>query len=561
MASWALVPRWLADCLKSHTRCSPQRSSPWYPRRLVDVGHEPGKFRVIESAGVTSGDDYLTLSHRWGTSKNILKLHANRLKEFEDGMDISILSRTFQDAASVAHRLGVRYLWIDSLCIIQEGDDLKDWTEQAPVMKDVYMNALCNISADWAISEGDGLFFTRDLSWFAPFAVEFAGRTWGPSHLDQLASDVNDAPLNHRGWVAQERILANRCIHFCRREIFWECRERILSESHPETTASLPGNSPAHPILQLKNFHGDHDVNSGNVGGWRRQLVDTGIWGAAAHGLVAWNQAVSYYSKCELTYVSDKLVAISGIARQLRPQIGSTYLAGLWEGTLLTDLAWQRLVHVDADRALDDKAVTGTRDAAGPYHAPSFSWVSSPFRTMLARFHWRRKAVYAEVSCVQPDTDDPVVEDVFGALRSPALRLKLTGPLVQTSLKFSVPSLCKVWVHPKPRGDNVVNTTKRNILATLDFNVAPGRQPEFEDGTYYYAPLMLVEIDNDVPRLELYAIVLELVDKSRSEYRRVGLISTMNDEARKTVLANGGYSIPSLGISGKESGKHTVYVV
>lgn len=565
MTSWALVPRWLANCLRTHTRCSPQRSKPWYPRRVVDVGHEPGRFRVIESVDVTPGDEYLTLSHRWGIGKNILKLHANRLKEFERGMDLAVLSRTFQDAAVVAQRLGVRYLWIDSLCIIQEGDNLRDWTEQAPVMKDVYMNALCNISADWAVSEDDGLFFKRDLSWFEPFRVAFGGRTWGPSYLDQLASEVNDAPLNHRGWVAQERILANRCIHFCRREIFWECRERILSESFPESTASLPGNSPALSILQLKNFYGDHDVNSGGgddaARGWARQRVETEVWGGAAHGLVSWNQAVSYYSKCQLTYVSDKLVAISGIARKLRPWIGCTYLAGLWERTLLTDIAWQRRVHVDRDRERDEKAVAGTREPAGPYHAPSFSWVSSPFRTTLARFHWRRIAVYADVSCVQAETDDPVTDDVFGPLRSPALRLKLTGPLRRTRLEFAVPSLCQVHVRPLRRENDLESTAGHSSLATLDFNVAPSRQPDFEEGIFYYVPLVLVEIKDDVPQLQFYAIVLEILDQGRSEYKRIGIISTMKDEEREALLAHPEYPGPSPGPLDKESGNHTVYVV
>ena len=118
-------------------------------------------FRIIHSNKTLPDGPYLTLSHRWGTAK-FVKLEQSKLKEFEQGLKIADLPRTFRDAIVVTRRLGCKYLWIDSLCIIQ--DSPADWSHEAGLMGEVYANSLCNIAATGSITSDEGCFMERNAS-------------------------------------------------------------------------------------------------------------------------------------------------------------------------------------------------------------------------------------------------------------------------------------------------------------------------------------------------------------------------------------------------------------
>ena len=145
----------------------------------------------------------------------------------KESIDCGKLPKTFQDAVAVTRQLGIQYLWIDSLCIIQ--DDPEDWERESMLMEDVFSSAYCTISA--RATEARGLLMDRperqcvklDSGKYAPIFI--------CEHIDDFDRDVEESPLSYRGWVFQERILSRRTIYFTDRQVYWECGVCIRSEA------------------------------------------------------------------------------------------------------------------------------------------------------------------------------------------------------------------------------------------------------------------------------------------------------------------------------------------
>jgi Heterokaryon incompatibility protein (HET) len=166
----------------------------------------------------------------------IKRLMMGNLNQFIEGMDITELPKTFQDAIQLSRRLNNRFLWIDSLCIIQ--DSKEDWLKESVVMGDIYKHALCNIAATAAPDGRTGCFLERNPLLAQPCRVHIDSYP-GPrskSGVYDLAPQLFweqgllQAPLLQRAWVVQERTLAPRVIHFGKNQLFWECHESV---SHP----------------------------------------------------------------------------------------------------------------------------------------------------------------------------------------------------------------------------------------------------------------------------------------------------------------------------------------
>lgn len=165
---------------------------------------------------------------------------------FQNGISISTLPKTFQDAIVIARRLAVRYLWIDSLCIIQDDLDLADWLYEATYMMEMYSNAICNISATGSTSSSQGLFHQRDSGLLHINRLDLCldPALWSegaPPTTNYIVTDfcfwqnkLAKAPLHQRGWVVQERLLAQRVIHFGQDQLFWECQELSACETYPK---------------------------------------------------------------------------------------------------------------------------------------------------------------------------------------------------------------------------------------------------------------------------------------------------------------------------------------
>jgi hypothetical protein len=150
--SFAIVKQWLDDCVEKHTKCSPTAGR--LPARVLDV--VSNKVKLVETQQKSA--PYLTLSHCWGNKKIITTTKAT-LKSRKSDIPWLSLSRTFQDAITITRELGFRYLWIDSLCIIQ--DDKKDWERESAKMASIYADSWLTIAAALGIDGDSGCFSSR----------------------------------------------------------------------------------------------------------------------------------------------------------------------------------------------------------------------------------------------------------------------------------------------------------------------------------------------------------------------------------------------------------------
>ena len=212
---------WYRNCSESHESCHKQIHSlaPFTPDRLIEIfTDDDGNYfswRLVSRSDI-GNVPYLTLSHCWGSSKHLCLTKKTRDDSaFARFITYSCLPLSFQHAFIIMFSLGLRFIWIDSLCIIQ--DDPEDWKAQASMMGLVYKNACCNIAATWAADSNAG-YFTKRASTI--ITLKFGVELEPPTTECQvsLASlyyyGIREAPLNQRGWVMQERFLARRQLSF-----------------------------------------------------------------------------------------------------------------------------------------------------------------------------------------------------------------------------------------------------------------------------------------------------------------------------------------------------------
>ncbi|UPL01918.1 hypothetical protein LCI18_012852 [Fusarium solani-melongenae] len=412
-STFQLIQTWLDNCRLSHQQCCQRGKDTLdfrYPTRLIDTGPVGStECRVIETDSGSVSGPYITLSHRWDFS-DFLKFTSLTIKTLKDGLPIRDLPATFRDAVFTAQRLGIRYLWIDSLCIQQ--DSREDWIRESPTMRHVYGFATLNIVAGHSHGPGDGLFNARRPFKFDPIIVRsnWEDNTnadyllWDKGALD---GDFEFAPLTQRGWVFQERLLAPRILHFGKRQVYWRCSGKFACESWPQGVCALEGN----PL----RFGVDLDGLDGNA---RMEIPSlensTGIPVVfLSKGPVAqWERLVSEYSHTELTRSEDRLVALSGVAKLFQQTFGDDYLAGLWWTPLERLLCWRR----------DDGKEYQPRKKL-EYRAPSWSWASIDgpvcFTTTTrgAQLHWMDYLVRVRNAQVTPLDGDKMARVKNGYIK------------------------------------------------------------------------------------------------------------------------------------------------
>lgn len=262
-----------------------------------------------------------------------LRLAKNKLTSFRVDIPHEELPKTFQDAIFIARYLGFQYLWIDSLCIIQ--DDKDDWDRESTLMTDVYGGSDLNIAAVSAKDGSVGCFFQRDRKWRSQLTLASDGMEMLYDVLPANMQSPRRTPLFHRGWVIQERYLSRRSLYFHEHQIFWDCREHSKCEST---------NSESHVMRSL--------VMS--------PLLFGSPFMSGEITLDNWWTIVQRYSRMRLTRATDRLVAIGGLAKAIQAQIGDGYFSGMWRRDLELQLLWY-------GRSLAENEA---------YVAPTWSWAS-----------------------------------------------------------------------------------------------------------------------------------------------------------------------------------------
>jgi len=239
-AQVALLNEWLRNCDENHG-CLPdesKRGQTQLPTRVIHVTGDASNFslRLIESNDQDSPKKgkYIALSHCWGLINESSKFctYKSNLGVRKQRIEYGNLPRTFRDAVRITLALGVPYLWIDSLCIIQ--DDAQDWSSESGRMEDVFSSAYCTIAASSAPSSLAGFLGPREPRPCLRVASS-RGTFYICKAIDDFQRDVAESVLNRRGWVLQEWALSRRTIHFTSTQVYWECGSGV----HCETLAKL----------------------------------------------------------------------------------------------------------------------------------------------------------------------------------------------------------------------------------------------------------------------------------------------------------------------------------
>lgn len=351
---------WTRQCLESHTLCSSySESAAWYPGRLIYIegrkSEELFRLRLVERTNLPKTGRYTTLSHRW-SDRDFFRLTSVSQELMKSGFVSSCLPATFQDAVTATYYLGFCYVWIDSLCILQ--DSKKDWLDQSAEMHQVYTNSVCTLAATSAADCTARMFSQCENG--AIVANQVNLRTWARRSKIGLYDErlwnlsVDQSPLTGRGWVFQERMLSPATIHFTEHQMLWDCRELRASENWP---------------MGIPDQRKTGDSLSSLL--WKQLLLTKPGVEATQKGL-EWHVIVQEYSEMQLTVPSDRLLALSGVANAFATawrRVPEEYVAGMWRSTLSKDLFWARAankwnVHKKAARP------------AGCYLAPTFSWAS-----------------------------------------------------------------------------------------------------------------------------------------------------------------------------------------
>jgi hypothetical protein len=201
------------------------------PTRVVDVGDKDSGFLRLYCPEQPEEADYLALSHCWGEleEKDKFRTSLRNVHDLCRGFSMNKLPQTFKDAVTVTRELGKRYLWIDSLCIIQ--DDLNDWAVESKRMEAVFTNAYCTIAASSAENSTAGFLKERQLPRYVEVPNSAHGRIYICEAIDDFHRDVEEGVLSQRAWVLQERALSRRTIHFTASQLYYECGDGVRCET------------------------------------------------------------------------------------------------------------------------------------------------------------------------------------------------------------------------------------------------------------------------------------------------------------------------------------------
>jgi hypothetical protein len=238
-----LARTWIHDCTRNHGRCT-RPSKAILPPRLIDVGQQTGPQEpcIVEfDPSLQSEGQYISLSHCWGPDTHFVATTAN-IEMLKKSLPIELLPATFRDAITATRNLGFRFLWIDSLCILQ--DSPEDWQANCSLMSTIYENSIVTIGALWVKDSSDGLFADRETiclrNKYGPIGITDPSNSKEPSSIgircapDNLKKAACASKLHKRAWVLQERILSPAILYYWKPQMYWECRSGCAAESRPD---------------------------------------------------------------------------------------------------------------------------------------------------------------------------------------------------------------------------------------------------------------------------------------------------------------------------------------
>jgi len=340
--------QWLQTCLQDHPSCL-RRELPFLPTRVIDVGTERHDDEVVKLyiSKRTDHHDYAALSYCWGGPQSIRLTTAN-FNSMTHEILVDPLPQTIKDAIRVTRRLGIRFLWIDALCIIQEGDD-SDKLREVGIMGAIFKNAILTITAASARGVSDGFLETRPgpTSVPLPFDSGSTGKI-GTVRLVRTQNLTHNPmePLNQRGWTLQEAFLSRRMLIYGEEEMVWHCHV----ENSKQTAGSL--------------FHCVEDPSLSKAKAFDANIPLT----SQKHQI--WTILVEQYTRRGLSVQEDRLAAITGVIVELKPIFQDDCSFGTWHQNFSRQLAWYC-----------NYSWCKVKESSKLSCAPSWSWASRSSQT------------------------------------------------------------------------------------------------------------------------------------------------------------------------------------
>ncbi|KAM7187235.1 HET domain containing protein [Rhypophila sp. PSN 637] len=354
---------WLEDCSgdllhgkSRHSKC-PTPSPHYLPTRLVQLNQSgtaesPPELRLFETkanAGDMQAAPYAALSYCWG-GEQLFNLTHDRLDSWRSSIRYQKLPSTLKEAVIVCLKLGINYLWVDALCIIQV--DAVDKSVEIADMPNIYRNSTLTIAPASASAVTQAFLGQQTYPGSAPaFLLPYRCRAADGDGSQQVLGNIvlssaiqeTEDPLHTRGWTLQERLLSPRNLEFGARQTRWICQQLN------------PGLCDG--WRKQADYHGGSRSNSG-------QLVSgSDEYAQAVHD---WYSLVGVYSKRNLTQPSDRILVMSGIAERYGSVLKDQYVCGMWLGTLRSVLGW------NIEAKFVPKADVQSPD--GAYQGPTWSW-------------------------------------------------------------------------------------------------------------------------------------------------------------------------------------------
>lgn len=352
-SSYKLALECIDSCELLHESCPKSAPKP-LPDRVIDCSN-PDRPYIVLTGGNMKGR-YITLSYIWGGPQRLTTTQ-NIATYVAYGLEILDFPKTIREAIVATNGLGIRYLWIDALCILQDSDE--DKLKQIRMMAKIYRNSYLTLIAACGNNVNEG-FLYQDRPQKVPDAkIPYLcpdgriGSVWIAAVLDANIGNASRSyydelePVNYRGWCLQERLLSPRCLIYASHTLQYYCQRETVNIGQalcePSTHLRLPNELFWSSLTkQLHSMAPSDQIKS-------RQ---------------AWLSVVFEYTTRDITVPGDKLVALAGIVEELHRVYKTEYIAGLWRETLLLDLLWTR------------STAYAIKPRPTKYRAPSWSWAS-----------------------------------------------------------------------------------------------------------------------------------------------------------------------------------------
>lgn len=459
----------------------------------MDVGLESSHQVHLRRNTESNKDPYIALSYVWGVEQQRIELRKQTEGAMLAGIPDRDIPQTILDAIRITRRLKIRYLWVDSLCIVQDDKVMK--TEEIAKMSGIFRGSYLTIQAASAKTVNEGFLKIRTPDSLPKYQLLYS-QSSGEHILLRPRMNILDtiqASTGCRAWCFEESVLSRRLLVFGQDQLSYKCRMADQCENGQLSEGrDLAG--PGFWMSLTMSAEGLKPPYNGD-----RRLLILRLW----HGVLG-----SHYTPRLLTKPHDRLPAINGLARALQKDIGGRYVAGLWESDLLFGLLWRTsdrlLPHWDV--ALIDRIRNRRKSGYNYLHTdqPSWSWaaVDGPILQFGRRFFVDVVASASIPESSLRDSDDP-----FGAIDG---RLSMTAPL----------QIATLTPYFGPSGGS---SNRRGVL------YHPGGSDSGADHSKIFGEAYLDTWGN-FPQtvwialvIEKRGLVLDCVNEDQKIYRRIGL--------------------------------------